>query len=77
MRLFCHLLTPILYILSKELLRTTQCHLKCSSQQFKIMKTTKTEMLWINDWVSEVFLDIYSVTLERRTEYYTYDEVNL
>ena len=46
--------SPILFSLSKELLRTTGCHLKCSSQQFKIMKTTETEMLWINDWVSEV-----------------------
>ena len=38
----------------QELLRTTGCHLKCSSQQFKVMKTTETEMAWINDWVSEV-----------------------
>ena len=41
-------------IISKELLRKTGCHLKCSSRQFKIMKTTQTDMLWINDWVSEV-----------------------
>ena len=49
-----HLNMRLFIIISKELLRNTGCHLKCSSRQFKIMKTTQTDMLWINDWVSEV-----------------------
>ena len=69
------ILSPELTAVPQELLRKTGCHLKCSTQQYKVIKTTQTEMKWINDWVSEVFLDIYSVTMERRKEYYTYDLV--
>ena len=49
----------------QELLRRTGCHLKCSSKQYKIIKTTETQMKWINDWVSEVtHSSLYTETLK-------------